>query len=70
MAKGANDMSRKKKAIKRFTKMGKLGKDLVRLTKKNGLDVQRLVVSPDGGIEVYLNGDGSDMVKVKGFQND
>lgn len=63
-------MSKKKKAIKRFAKMGKLGKDILKLSKNNGLDVQRLVVSPDGGIEVYLNGDGSDMVKVKGFQND
>ena len=62
-------MSKTKKATKRFAKMGKLGKDLLKLSKNNGLDIDRVVIEPDGFVEVYLLNDGSDMNRVGGFHD-
>lgn len=55
-----------KKAYKRFKRMGALGRQMLKLSNKNGMDINRLVIHPTGEIEVCLNSD-SDMVQVRGF---
>lgn len=56
-------MGKTKRADKRFLKMGKLGKQMLKLSKKNGLDITSLVLRPDHSIEVNLSGDFCPVVK-------
>jgi hypothetical protein len=57
-----------KKAYKRFRRMGALGRQMLKLSNKNGMDINRLIVHPTGEIEVCLN-TSDEMILVRGFQD-
>lgn len=56
-----------KKAERRFLKMGRLGRKMLKLSLRNGLDVDHLVINPDRSVEVFLSPGDADMVRVRGF---